>query len=117
MDLLNKGLMKMLVFSLTIFSLPFLSLGQNIETGNISGSFQSDVQYLFPDSIIGANAVDENVLSNSFLQLTYQKGQFSAVVRYEAYLNPLLGFDQRYKGQGLPYRYASYQGDKIEITV
>ncbi|MCB0835715.1 MAG: hypothetical protein KDD99_03560 [Bacteroidetes bacterium] len=117
MDLLNKGLMKMLVFSLTIFSLPFLSLGQNIETGNISGSFQSDVQYLFPDSIIGANAVDENVLSNSFLQLTYQKGQFSAGVRYEAYLNPLLGFDQRYKGQGLPYRYASYQGDKIDITV
>lgn len=85
--------------------------------GQISGSFQSDVQYLFPDSIIGAEAVDERVLSNSFLQLTYQKDEFSAGVRYEAYLNPLLGFDPRYQGQGIANRYASYNADKIGITV
>ncbi|MDX2250460.1 MAG: DUF6029 family protein [Bacteroidia bacterium] len=90
---------------------------QEVSSGDISGSFQSDVQYLFPDSIIGASAVDEHVLSNSFLQLTYQKNQFSAGIRYEAYLNPLLGFDQRFKGQGIPYRFASYNSDKLDITV
>lgn len=85
--------------------------------GQIAGSFQSDVQYLFPDSIIGAAAVDEKVLSNSFLQLTYRQGPFSAGLRYEAYLNPLLGFDPRYEGQGIANRYASYDTEQIGITV
>lgn len=94
------------------------SYAQNpISSGNISGSFQTDIQYLFPDSIIGAEEVDEKILSNSFLQLTYQKDNFSAGIRYEAYLNPLLGFDRRYEGQGLPYRFASYQSDKLDLTV
>lgn len=88
-----------------------------ISVGNISGSFQSDVQYLFPDSVIGAGEVDEKVLSNSYLQLTYQKDNFSAGIRYEAYLNPLLGFDQRYEGQGIPYRFAAYQSDRLDLTV
>lgn len=83
----------------------------------VRGSFQMDAQYLFPDSIIGADAVDERFLSNSFLQVTYQRGKFSGGIRYEAYLNPLLGFDPRYKGQGIPYRFARYQGDKLDITV
>jgi hypothetical protein len=85
--------------------------------GIVSGSFQSDVQYLFPDTLIGAEAVDEKVLSNSFLQLTYRQGDFSAGVRYEAYLNPLLGFDPRYQGQGIANRYANYETEKIGITV
>lgn len=90
---------------------------QDQTQGYINGSFQTDVQYLFPDSVIGADAVDEKVLSNSFLQLTYQRGNFSAGVRYEAYLNPLLGFDPRYEGQGIPYRFASYNSEKLDVTV
>ncbi|MEZ4772992.1 MAG: DUF6029 family protein [Bacteroidia bacterium] len=108
---------KAILFAVSVVFFPTFLLAQEGNAGSISGSFQSDVQYLFPDSIIGASAVDEHVLSNSFLQLTYQKNQFSAGVRYEAYLNPLLGFDQRYKGQGLPYRFASYNSDKLDITV
>jgi GNAT superfamily N-acetyltransferase len=100
---------------------PQLGWGQNQSSlsvpGQISGSFQSDVQYLFPDSLIGAEAVDEKVLSNSYLQLTYRRDNFSAGIRYEAYLNPLLGFDPRYQGQGIANRYASYETDKIGITV
>ncbi|MEM7373291.1 MAG: DUF6029 family protein [Bacteroidota bacterium] len=100
---------------LTLLLIPLHA--QDLQLGNISGSFQSDVQYLFPDSIIGADEIDEKVLSNSYLQLTYQKGNFSAGVRYEAYLNPLLGFDQRYKGQGIAYRFADYSSEKLDLTV
>lgn len=103
------------VLLLSILALPLSAQGPQM--GTISGSFQSDVQYLFPDSIIGADEVDENILSNSYLQLTYQKGNFSAGVRYEAYLNPLLGFDQRYQGQGIAYRFADYSSDKLDLTV
>ena len=93
-----------------------MSFAQDRIPGRINGSFQSDAQYLLPDSIIGASVADEKLLSNSFLQLTYQQGNFQAGMRYEAYVNPLLGFDRRYKGQGIAYRFATYATDRIEIT-
>lgn len=106
---------------LPFFLIGLLSSGslvaQNNDPGRISGSFQTDVQYLFEDSVIGANAVDERLLSNSYLQLTYQRGNFAGGLRYEAYLNPILGFDQRYEGQGIAYRFAEYSGDILDITV
>ncbi len=105
------------ILVLVVCTLPARLWAQDPDLGRISGSFQTDVQYLFEDSVIGANAVDERLLSNSFLQLTYQKGNVTAGMRYEAYLNPLLGFDQRYEGQGIPYRFAEYRGDKLDITV
>ncbi|WNJ16631.1 DUF6029 family protein [Pontibacter sp. G13] len=92
-------------------------MAQNVAGGTISGSFQTDVQYLFPDSIIGAEKVDENILSNSFLQLTYRNGGFTAGLRYEAYLNPLLGFDPRFEGQGIANRFASYSSEHFDVTV
>ncbi len=110
--------MKYLVVALTLLALLSSHAGMaQQDLGSIHGSFQTDVQYLFEDSVIGANAVDENLLSNSYLQLTYQRGPLSAGLRYEAYLNPLLGFDQRYQGQGIAYRFAQYRGEKLDITV
>ncbi len=90
---------------------------QNIQSGNISGSFQTDVQAYFEDTLIGAEIVDERILSNSYLQLTYQQGNFSTGIRYEAFLNPILGFDRRFEGQGLTYRFAQYNTEKLDITV
>ncbi|MDX2284301.1 MAG: DUF6029 family protein [Bacteroidia bacterium] len=89
---------------------------QDLPGSHVSGSFQTDVQYLFPDSIIGARSADETVLSNSYLQLSWSQGPLSAAIRYEAYLNPLLGFDPRYKGQGIAHRSASYRTERLEIT-
>ncbi len=94
--------------------MPLLSWAQN--TGNISGNFEFNAQYYQEDSLIGAEQPDETMLSNGFLNVIYNKGNFSAGVRYEAFLNPLLGFPPGYKGQGIPYRYASYRGDNYEIT-
>ncbi len=97
---------------------PFDLVGQ-LSLGNprINGSFQTDVQYLQDDPAIGATAPDEAILSNSFLQLTYQQGPFTAGLRYEAYLSPILGFDPRYEGQGIPFRFFSYNSDKLDLTV
>ncbi|MFC1732461.1 DUF6029 family protein, partial [candidate division KSB1 bacterium] len=38
-------------------------------------------------------------------------------LRFESYLNPILGFDSRYEGTGIPYRFATYKKDDFEITV
>lgn len=53
---------------------------------------------------------------NGFLNLIYTNNNFSAGLRYESYLNALQGFDPRYQGNGIPYRYASYLTDNLEIT-
>ena len=45
----------------------------------------------------------------------YTRNNFSAGVRYESYLNALQGFDKRYVGSGIPYRYASYNIDNLEV--
>ena len=52
-----------------------------------------------------------------FSNIIYTNGKFSAGVRYESYLNPMQGFDPRYKGSGIPYRFASYKVNEMEVTV
>ena len=89
----------------------------NVELGEIHGNFQEDAQYYIPDSLIGAPDVPEQMLSNGFANLIYTRGKFSAGVRYESYLNALQGFDARYQGNGIQYRFATYKSDMLEVTV
>ncbi len=83
----------------------------------IHGDFQTDVQTYKPDPLIGAPVVPERILSNTFANLLLTSGRFSAGVRYEAYLAPLQGFDSRYRGQGIAYRFATYSADRLQVTV
>lgn len=91
--------------------------GISDEVNSIHGNFQVDAQYYNPDSLIGAPKVPEKMLSNAFGNINYQRGKFSAGVRYEAYNNVMQGFDQRYKGQGIVNRFARYQDDLLDVTV
>jgi len=83
----------------------------------VHGNFQADAQYYLEDSVIGAPVVPEKVLMNGFGNLTFTRGNFGAGLRYESYLNPLLGFDSRYKGSGITYRFATYTVSDLEITI
>lgn len=85
--------------------------------GEIHGSVQFDAQYYNPDSAIGAPPVPEKFLMNGYTNLIYTKGRFTAGIRYEGYYNVLQGFDQRFSGQGIPYRFASFDADFLHITV
>jgi hypothetical protein len=85
--------------------------------GSIHGYYQIDAQYYNPDSLIGAPNVPEKMLSNAFANINYQKGKFSAGVRYEAYNNVMQGFDARYKGQGVVNRFVRYEDKLLDITV
>ena len=91
-------------------------LAQTIEQGELHGNFQLDAQYYNQDSLIGAPAVPEKILSNGFMNLWYTKGNFTGGIRYENYLNVMQGFDSRYKGSGIPFKFASYKNDKLEAT-
>ena len=53
---------------------------------------------------------------NARADILYTNGNFSAGLRFEAYHNPLLGFNNMYKGEGIANYFVSYQGDIISIT-
>ncbi|MBC7694256.1 MAG: hypothetical protein H7141_02295 [Burkholderiales bacterium] len=87
------------------------------ELGSIHGNFQVDAAYYQKDTIIDANPGSEVFRYNAFGNINYQKGGFSAGVRYESYNPPLLGYLPGYKGSGIPYRFARYKHKDIDITV
>ncbi len=87
------------------------------ELGAIHGNFQIDAANYQKDTIIGADPGYEVFRYNAFGNVNYQKGGFSAGVRFESYNPPLLGYLPGYKGSGVPYRFARYQHKDIDITV
>lgn len=87
------------------------------ELGAIHGNFQIDAANYQKDTIIGADPGKEVFRYNAFGNINYQKGGFSAGVRFESYNPPLLGYLPGYKGSGVPYRFARYQHKDIDITV
>lgn len=99
-----------------IFSvLAINSFSQN-NSGEIHGDFDLNMQSYQEDELIGAEAADEIILNNAYLNINYTKGDFVAGLRYESYLNALLDFDDNYKGNGIPFRYISYSIDGLEVT-
>lgn len=91
--------------------------GQNLLDGNVSGSFQSDFQFYQDDSEISAVQPEEKVGSNSFLNLNYSSTKINFGVRFENYAPVLQGYDARYEGSGVPYRYFQFNDEDLSITV
>lgn len=87
-----------------------------LSPGNFSGYFEANGQYYQKDDKIEAPEVNEKWLNNGFMSLTYTYGGLTAGVRYESYLNPLLGFDPNYKGNGLTNRFITYTNAKLSVT-
>ena len=88
--------------------------------GQIHGNFQTNAQYYLQDTIIDPNGTafpDERMLAAGFLNLTYTKGNFMAGVRYENYQNNLIGLPEGFQGEGIPYRFARYKTDGLDVTV
>jgi len=104
-----------------LVSLLFLCIANRSQAqdGQISGNFQGDFQYYLSDSSINAVAPNELLLLNTYTNITYSQGKFSAGIRYEAYLNTLAGFpgdDGKNDGMGFPYRWAMFSNEGLEIT-
>ena len=100
-----------------IFLFPFVLLSQNSSL-EIHGNFELNMQSYLVDSSIGADEpTPERVLNNAYLNLLITKGNFTAGLRYESYLNALKDYDSQYKGNGIPYRFLTYNSDGLEVTV
>jgi hypothetical protein len=93
--------------------------GEVREAGSVSGNLQMLWQSYSEDALIGAIVPPEKSGFNAFGNLIYQQGGFSAGMRYESYLNAVLGFPGRFKGSGIGYRYARYADPtgKVDFTI
>lgn len=110
--------MRLFLTTLFIAACALIVNSQNfLQNSQIHGDFQSDFQYYYQDSLIGAPEVPEKLLSNGYLNLLFTNGNFTAGMRYENYQNVMQGFDSRYKGSGIAYRFAEYKHKDFEITV
>ncbi len=97
--------------------IPFISLGQEQDWGEVHGDFNLNAQTYTEDPSINAAKVDEFFLMNGYSNIRFNKGNFTAGLRYESYLNALQDFDSRHNGNGIPYRFAQYNIEGLDVTV
>ena len=109
---------KRLLLALTLVLCSYVASAQHqIGNSRVSGDFGFNGMYYIPDSIIGADPVDSKVRGNAFLNLLYSNGGFSAGMRYEFYMFPLIDFEKiGYQGQGIKYFFADYTNKFISVT-
>ena len=109
--------MKRLTIIIAFSFISFITWAQDNSNGNIQGDFNLSTQSYYEDPAINAGKVDEFMLMNAYSNIRYNKGNFTAGVRFESYLNVLQGFESNYNGNGIPYRFAQYNVNGLDITV
>jgi hypothetical protein len=95
----------------------YLSWAQDNQSGTIQGDFNLSAQTYYEDPTINAEKVDEFMLMNAYSNIRYIKGNFTAGIRFESYLNVLQGFESSFNGNGIPYRFAQYNVNGLDITL
>ena len=100
-----------------LLSTPALAQEDGVDAGQITGNVQLLFQTYQEDSLIGAQVPPSKTGFNAFGNLIYTRGDFSAGMRYESYLDPILGYPGRFRGSGVGYRYALYAKENFEVTL
>ncbi len=106
-----------IIITILLLAGTFPLKAQTILGGHVTGNVQMDAQISREDTSIGAANVPQKFLSNIFGNVLYTNGNFTAGLRFESYLDPLLGFDSQYKGYGFANKFISFQNDKYEFTL
>ena len=113
---MRKPILLTLALALT---LGFKASAQSfLENSQVSGSFQTDAQYYRLDQGIGIDDLKGKPLGlNGFGKIGYTNGNFSAGIRFEAFLPELNGFRPELNGLGLANFYATYDNGFVGVTV
>lgn len=108
--------MQKILLSTTLILLTVLLYAQEQKPiGVLSGNFQLDGAY-YTDTLSQGQKPERFGL-NTYANFNYTYGKFSAGMRYEMYTPPLMGYDTKYEGNGIPYKYFTYRADELEFTV
>lgn len=83
----------------------------------LSGSLQSDMLLAQKDSTVGAEATDGRFLTNTYLDLKLTSRYVEAGARLEYLKHPLPGYENDFKGWGVPYAYLKGRYKNAELTL
>ncbi|MFC2514008.1 MAG: DUF6029 family protein [Prevotella melaninogenica] len=83
----------------------------------LSGSIQSDMLLAQKDSTTGAEATDGRFLTNTYLDLKLSSRYVEAGARLEYLKYPLPGYENDFKGWGVPYAYLKGRYKNAELTL
>ena len=113
---MRKHLLILLALALTT---GFKASAQSfLENSRINGAFQVDGQYYMLDEGIGINDLKGKKFGiNGFGKVNYTNGNFSAGIRFEAFLPEMNGFRNELNGVGVANFFATYDNGFISATV
>lgn len=69
------------------------------------------------DAVIGTEATNQKLLSNTAAQFSLTYKQWEAGLRYEYQQHPLPGFEKDFTGHGLPYAYLRGRLGRFDVTL
>ena len=85
---------------------------------SVHGSIQSDILVPQEDNKIGTGTYKDDVLTNTYADINVACQYLEAGARLEFTKYPLPGFEQDFKGWGVPYVYAKFKtGKGVDVTV
>ena len=85
---------------------------------SVHGSIQSDILVPQEDNKIGTGTYKDDVLTNTYADINIACQHLEAGARLEFTKHPLPGFEQDFKGWGVPYVYAKFKtGKGVDVTV
>ena len=109
------------IFAFTALALAFsfrASAQSFLENSQVNGSFQTDAQYYMLDKGIDITDLNGKQFGiNGFGKVGYTNGNFSAGIRFEAFLPEMNGFRSELNGVGLANFFATYDNSFIGVTV
>lgn len=110
---------QILLLSLLALAFGFKASAQSfLENSQVSGSFQTDAQYYMLDEGIDITDLNGKKFGiNGFGKVNYTNGNFSAGIRFEAFLPEMNGFRNELNGVGLANFFATYDNGFIGMTV
>ncbi|MFO7722404.1 MAG: DUF6029 family protein [Bacteroidales bacterium] len=91
-----------------------------ITGGSVSGNFQTDFQVYQNDEKLGitdSSLAGKRTGMNAYANLLYSSNNLEAGLRFETYMPPMTGYDQRYEGLGLAHRYIRFHDEQWDFTV
>ena len=92
------------------------TVAQQPKKVTVSGSVQSDVLIPQEDAKIGAPDYDEWALTNTYADVLLQSRHVDAGARFEFTQYPLPGFENDFKGRGLPNVWVKGRLKNLELT-
>ena len=91
-----------------------------VENARVTGGFQTDAQYYIADEAVGITESSINgkrMGINGFGKVNYTSGDFSAGIRFEAFMPEMNGFRKELNGVGLANFFATYDNGFVGVTV